>query len=369
MRALFRYFPVILCVALIGQSGRACTTVCVPGATERPIGKSYDWDLDHGLVVVNKRGVEKKALVLDPRLKGHSWTSDYGSVTFNQFGREFPLGGINEKGLVVEIMWLDDSVYPTVDKRPTVNELQWIQYQLDKYETVAKMIEDKDKVLVAKVHAPVHYMACDTTGSCATFEYLKGTDGKPEFKVHVTGKDLEYPTLTNDTYAASLKFLKEHVGFGGKKELPAGPDSLPRFARATNLAKNFDPKGEVGAVKYTFGILKDVAQGKRSVLNIVYEAKKGTVHFRTLRKPDVKTVKLSGFDFKCTDPLETKVIDFNEDGSGDVTEKFVDYKRELNRKIIETSLAGVDVPIPKEIVETFLVRYPEDQPCAKEKKK
>jgi choloylglycine hydrolase len=26
------------------------------------------------------------------------WTSRYGSITFNQYGREFPSGGINEKG-------------------------------------------------------------------------------------------------------------------------------------------------------------------------------------------------------------------------------------------------------------------------------
>jgi choloylglycine hydrolase len=29
-----------------------------------------------------------------------SWISKYGSITFNQYGREFPTGGMNEKGLV-----------------------------------------------------------------------------------------------------------------------------------------------------------------------------------------------------------------------------------------------------------------------------
>jgi penicillin V acylase-like amidase (Ntn superfamily) len=39
------------------------------------------------------------------------WVSRYGSVTFNQYGCENPTGGMNEAGLVVEQMWLDESAY------------------------------------------------------------------------------------------------------------------------------------------------------------------------------------------------------------------------------------------------------------------
>ena len=60
-----------------------------------------------------------------------SWVSQYGSITFNQYGKEFPTGGMNEKGLVVELMWLDGTIYPQPDERPAIGVLQWIQYQLD----------------------------------------------------------------------------------------------------------------------------------------------------------------------------------------------------------------------------------------------
>jgi penicillin V acylase-like amidase (Ntn superfamily) len=30
-------------------------------------------------------------------------------VTFNQYGRNFPSGGMNEAGLVIELMWLEGS--------------------------------------------------------------------------------------------------------------------------------------------------------------------------------------------------------------------------------------------------------------------
>ena len=39
-----------------------------------------------------------------PPEKPIEWISKYGSISFNQFGAEFPYGGINEEGLVVEIM-------------------------------------------------------------------------------------------------------------------------------------------------------------------------------------------------------------------------------------------------------------------------
>ncbi len=52
------------------------------------VGKSYDWNDERGLVVVNKRGVIKRALVLSPGNAPARWTSRFASLTFNQYGRE-----------------------------------------------------------------------------------------------------------------------------------------------------------------------------------------------------------------------------------------------------------------------------------------
>jgi Penicillin V acylase and related amidases len=53
--------------------------------------------------------------MIQPPEKPIEWISKYGSITFNQSGREFPHGGINEKGLVIEQMWLDEAAYPEMD--------------------------------------------------------------------------------------------------------------------------------------------------------------------------------------------------------------------------------------------------------------
>jgi choloylglycine hydrolase len=66
----------------------ACTTFCLQNGTDLVFGKNYDWNVEDGLVFVNKRNVQKTAM--DGGDPAASWVSKYGSVTFNQFGREQP---------------------------------------------------------------------------------------------------------------------------------------------------------------------------------------------------------------------------------------------------------------------------------------
>jgi choloylglycine hydrolase len=81
-----------LLVALTAVAGReavACTTFCYADGGTMVFGRNYDWNIGDGMVVVNKRNVFKHALV-EPAPA--TWTSKYGSITFNQYGREFPTG-------------------------------------------------------------------------------------------------------------------------------------------------------------------------------------------------------------------------------------------------------------------------------------
>src|SRR4029078_10550574 len=97
------------------------------------------------------------------------WRSRYGSITFNQYGKEFPTGGMNEKGLVVELMWLDETKYPSADKRPAIGVLQWIQYQLDNSTTIDEVIAtDKKLRISATGTTPLHYLVADAYGKVAT---------------------------------------------------------------------------------------------------------------------------------------------------------------------------------------------------------
>src|SRR5687767_15825007 len=107
-----------------------CTTFCMAGDGESLFGRNYDFEIGQGYVMTNARGVAKTSMAGTLR-----WTSSYASVTFNQWGREFPMDGMNEAGLVIALMWLDETVYPR-DERPSLRVLEWIQYQLDNHRSV-----------------------------------------------------------------------------------------------------------------------------------------------------------------------------------------------------------------------------------------
>ena len=95
----------------------ACTTFFINKNGQLIFGRNYDWITDAGMVCTNLKGLLKTSMQTENG-ETISWTSQFGSITFNQYGKEFPTGGMNEKGLVVELMWLDETKYPSADKRP-----------------------------------------------------------------------------------------------------------------------------------------------------------------------------------------------------------------------------------------------------------
>lgn len=307
----------------------SCTTFAIPGTHEGIVANNLDWIRSHGLAIVNARNIKKTALLLpDSTSIRAEWTSKYGSLTFNQVSREFPIAGMNEKGLVVENMWLDTSVFQPKDiPFPAINELQWIQYQLDTAATLDEAITNARALRVEKVYAPLHYLICDISSRCATFEHI---DGK--LVIHADG-DLPYPTLANHSYVDSLAELRKHEGFGGDRALPRGPESLTRFIQGTALARAFaqTPSG-TDAVAYAFGALGVVSQNT-TVWNLVYSPRLGEAHFRTTANPQIKKTVLAKVDLSCK--AKTLVYDMDSPQTGDVSEEYVPYTSEKNRLLIE----------------------------------
>jgi penicillin V acylase-like amidase (Ntn superfamily) len=301
----------------------ACTAFVLGDAAGGPVvGKSYDWHMGHGMVVVNKRGVAKRALVLDPRDRPAAWTSRYASITFNQYGREHPNGGMNEAGLVLEVLWLDESRYPARDERPAVGELQWIQMQLDRFATVAEVAAAAAETRVVSEAARVHYLACDATAACVAVELLDG-------EVVVAPAR----ALANDPHARSAAFLAR------QRDAPSGRGSLQRFARASLLAGGPDAGDRVAAA---LDVLARVSQGDYSQWNVVYEPARRRVSWRTLRSPMVKTASLGAFELACGAPALT--LDIDHPLPGDVAARFAPYEPAKNRALVERSLAGMKLP-------------------------
>jgi penicillin V acylase-like amidase (Ntn superfamily) len=350
---VFLSLPLLLLPWSHASDGRACTAFLLEEGKARVFGKSYDFDYGNGMAVFNKAGVAKKNLPYNPKDKQAQWTSRYASLTFDQFGREMPAGGMNEKGLVVEILWLQESQVPPPDDRPVLNELQWVQYQLDNFASVKEMLEHALDNRLASVYAKVHYLACDAEGSCAAFEFLNG-------KLATTsGKDLAVKVLTNDSYAQSAAFLLKHKGFGGKLPVPKGRGSLDRFVRASWMVKQ-KPSKKKGSIQRAFSVLDGVRSKGFTKWNIVYDMVGKKVSFRTAGHKGIKSVALDRFDRDCQKPV--KILDINNDFTGDVFEKFADYTAGANQALSKESWDGLAGNFPPNVV-SLVLGFPESFTC------
>ncbi|MBI4508134.1 MAG: linear amide C-N hydrolase [Deltaproteobacteria bacterium] len=352
-RLSIAFLSCLIAILPAWPSADACTTFLFERGGKSVVGKSYDWDTGPGLAVVNKRGVAKQALLLNPLQKPAKWVSKYGSLTLNQYGREMPNGGMNEAGLVVEVMWLDSSAYPKAHDKPALTELQFIQYLLDNFATAAEVAEHASEVKVAKAYASVHYLACDRTGACVALEFLDGA------LVVTESARMPARVLTNNTYAESAAFLAKLRGFGGKQAVPMGSGSLERFARAASLvAAGSKSKGPLHNA--AFAVLDSVSQGEMSQWNIVYDPNAMRIWFRTHKVPKVKSVELGKLDFACAVPAQ--ILDIDTDRAGDVTHLFQDYSLAANEKLITETLAPLLGRIPAQATQV-LARYPDMLRC------
>ena len=350
MRARFRH-P-LLAAALLTAFGltapaHACTTFCLRDDGRILFGKNYDWGVGDGILVVNQRGMARTADVDNDRPV--SWVSRFGSVTFNQYGRDFPSGGMNEAGLVIELMWMEGSRYPAPDQRPALNVLQWIQYNLDSHATVAEVLAADQKVRIAD-EVPLHYLVADSKGQVATVEFLGGR------LVAHTGKSLPVAALANSTYTESEKARQEAKG-----GTPQGNSSLARFTRAAGRVTSFDAqKGD--AVAYAFETLDQVAQGASTRWSIVYEIDRLRVHFRTRDHRPVRSLSLKDLSFECGQPV--RVLSLDAKVQGDVAQKLVPYTRQINEDLVRASVSKTPflASTPAAEIERWAA-YPEAAVC------
>jgi penicillin V acylase-like amidase (Ntn superfamily) len=311
----------VLPLLLLFQSALPCSTFFIHHNGQMVFGRNYDWVAGTGMVCTNQRGLFKTSFKV-PDGNPITWTSRYGSLTFNQYGKEFPTGGMNEKGLVVELMWLDDTKYPEADNRPAIGVLQWIQYQLDNCASINEIIATDKLLRITATTTPLHYLVADATGNAATIEFLQG-----KMIVH-KGNQLAFPVLTNSIYSESVEYAKST-----SNQPVEGGGSLERFARACQLIAEYKAgKSNAPLVDQSFNILQSLSQGSFTKWSIVYDITNRRIHFRTNAAPEVKALAFSAFDFACAKaPL---FLDMNQRVKGEVSNLFRSMTADVNLGII-----------------------------------
>ena len=338
---------VIFLLCLNGTS-IACTTFLLDDHGHYYFGRNYDWITGNGMVMTNPRHVMKTSA----SDQSFTWVSKYGSISFNQYGKEFPTGGMNEKGLVVELMWLDETKYPVTDDRKEIGELQWIQYQLDNCATIEEVIASDKKLRIGETeNTPLHFLVADTSGKVSTIEFLNGT------LVAHRDESLPFPVLTNTNYKNSLqsKSKKNSSETAGNY----GDNSIARFAKACNMIERFRKNGVKGSgLDHSFSILDSVAQTGYTKWSIVYDLTGKKIHFITSANLDKRTVDLASFSFDCT--TSAAAVDINT-GKGDVSSKFTKMSFDTNAKLVRKSVLESKsiIEVPEQAVDKILEFYKE----------
>lgn len=344
-----------------------CTSFALKNGINLLLGHNLDWHIGIGLMVINKRNVEKTAL-MDSSENPAKWVSRFGSITFNQVGRDLPFGGMNEKGLVVEQMTLDQTEYPGRDSRPAVSACQWIQYQLDNCSNIQEVINTDKGIRIVDRNSKFHFLICDRSGTSAVVEFLNGK------MIARTDKRLPVAALANSPYDMSVPAYQTKMDTGLNR-------SLYNFCTAARMIGDDSKNKGQDDIAYSFDILKSVAQGHFTKWSIVYDIKNLNVHFKVFESPTltktqivflteegaakIKTVDLKIVDFACSSPC--LVMDLDLDREGSVDSYFRKYTTDINKEYISRAFdyfwrLGVPIHISDEEMDS-LAKYPESFRC------
>ena len=277
-----------------------------------------------GLLLINRRGVQKLPLRL-PGVCSEGWVSIYGSLTFSAFGKELPVGGINETGMVIEPASPMETQYPTGASMLHLEKFQWTQHMLDCCATVREVVEKSESVLPIGLRS--HFLVTDSTGECAAIEFLGG-----EMVCH-SGESLPVPAITNSLYKDSLAYLEKHAGFGGDLPIPPEYQSLPNFVR---IAHGLSAAGEglgVPPEEICFSVLHSVSDGIFTKRSTIYDIARLWAIFHTSVCQKVRFVDLDRIDFSSDGPA--MMLDVDVDAEGDVSDQFVPLTTKANDAVAE----------------------------------
>ena len=267
-------------------------------------GANYDWSVRGGVVFSMPRGLHKTAFLAHPDgLEPATWNARYASVTITQFGREFPMQGINEAGLAGAVL-NGPADYPNHGEHGVISEMQWLQYQFDRWATVAEVTRHVDDLGIQMISGKLHYFLCDHSGDCAAIEFLDG-------RAHVTrGDALKVRALTNTEYHDALDAFEEFISSGGDRtSAPGDYVSTHRFIRAALYASS-------GGATPTaiFGNLLDLSSPQLTQWQSVFEHGPGTLHLRSLSS-SVVDIHKSEYAVGCANLAKMRVINSTRVGS------------------------------------------------------
>jgi len=326
-----------LSVATVSVDAMACSRILSNANGQATVvARTMDLDRpDHAQLAVFPRGMSRVSDTGDG--KPLEWTSKHGSVAVTSRGTS-TTDGMNEDGLVANLLYLGDTDYEPRDDRPGLSNFMWAQYVLDNFSTVNEAVEGLESVQVVPVALngtqwPLHLAISDASGDSAVIEFVDGQ------RVVHHGK--EFTVMTNEPpLETQLENLKEYKLFGGTKALPGDIDPESRFVRAATYLKTLPPADSAQqAIADAQALGRNVAVPRGAVDTSGSEAEDAwptlwftlsdstnkTYIFHSAASPNVYWVDLEEIDFepgssgKTLDAYDTSL-------AGDITQKLNEAK-------------------------------------------
>ncbi len=341
MRPLLHTLTVsCLAIALVAaDAANACTRVVYLGPEDRVLtGRSMDWKMPMASNLwAFPRGMEREGAA-GPR--SAEWTATYGSVIVSGYDLA-TADGMNEAGLVVNLLWEVEATYPEDDGvTPRISLSVFPQYLLDRFGTVEEAVADlrENPVQVATGDVPVgppgrtatvHLSLSDATGDSAIIEFVDGE--------MVIWHARSYQVMTNEpTFERQLAILEYWKAVNPREFLPGTVRASDRFVRAhfyiNAVVQSPDPRTAAASVfsvirqtSVPWGIsIADQPNLSTTRWRVVADHKDRRYHVESVISPSVFQVELDEFDL--SEGAEVQKLDLGMDMervlSGEVSSKF-----------------------------------------------
>jgi len=322
----------LLCAIVCSVGVSACSAFLLKGKDHCVVGFNENWKTMPGMIVINKRDVPKRNiswenLTTDNIQYSKEWISKFGSVTFNLLGYDFPCYGVNEKGLFLVELYLEETSKVSNPSQSNMFWAQWIQYQLDNYKSVKEVVDNLNKgpnIDWWPNAAGSHFFLSDAKGNTATIALLEG-----KYKV-LTDKDMPMPLLCNNQYEKDFEIAQKFDFLGGNEKFDFAQQGKweDRYNRAYYMLKNYtyDQK----PVDYAWNILNSIHAGEWQT---VIDLKNMNLSFRSDLKKEVKIIDIKKLDFSKN--AHVKFLDMHTESLGEVNKKFEVLTLNKNNEYVE----------------------------------
>lgn len=316
----------------------ACTRAVYLGPDNMIVtGRTMDWKEDpQSNIYFFPRGMARRGAETDNTVR---WRSAYGSVVT----AGYDIGvcdGMNEKGLVANLLFLAESDYHRPDdNRPVMGLSIWTQYVLDNFATVDEAVEKLGKELF-RIDDPdlpngakstLHLSISDPTGNSAIFEYINGN-----LVIH-HGRECQVMT-NSPTYDKQQTLDDYWEQIGGLVMLPGTNRASDRFVRASFYIKALPQTSDYRqAVAGVFSVMRNVSVplgiSIPSQPNIastrwrtVADQKNLVYYFESTLSPDIFWIDFRKLDFNAGNKVMKLTLTNGAIYSGDAAGEMRDSK-------------------------------------------